>query len=93
MVRPRKKCRVSVDPRVDFFKPRGIPLRQLEHIALEMDELEALRLADYLGLNHEDAGELMRVSRATFGRIAGRARQKIADALLHGKAIQITKRS
>jgi predicted DNA-binding protein (UPF0251 family) len=35
---------------------------------------------------------LMRVSRPTFGRIAGRARQKIADALLHGKAIQITKR-
>jgi predicted DNA-binding protein (UPF0251 family) len=81
-----------VDPRADYFKPRGIPLRQLEYIALEVDELEALRLADHLGLSHEEAGDLMKVSRPTFGRIVGRARQKVADALLHGKAIQITNR-
>ena len=90
MVRPRKKCRVSVDPRVDYFKPRGVPLRHLAHITLEVDELEALRLADHLGLNHEQAGNRMRVSRPTFGRIVARARQKVADALLHAKAIQIT---
>jgi predicted DNA-binding protein (UPF0251 family) len=92
MARPRKNCRVSVDPRVDYFKPRGIRLSELKHIALEVDELEALRLADYVGLTHEKAGNLMRISRPTFGRIVERARQKVADALLHGKAIQITKR-
>ncbi len=91
MPRPRKNCRVSVDPRVDYFKPRGIPLRQLGQVALEVDELEALRLADYLGMSQEKAGNMMRVSRPTFGRIVGRARRKVADALLHGKAIQITK--
>ena len=31
----------------------------------------------------------MGVSRATFGRILGRARTKVADALVHGKAIRI----
>jgi len=91
MVRPRKNCRVNVDPRVDFFKPRGIPLSQLKHVALEMNELEALRLADFVGLSHQEAGTQMRVSRPTFGRILGRARQKVADALVHGKAIQIRK--
>lgn len=92
MGRPRKTCQVSVDPRVDYFKPRGVPLPELEHVALEVDELEALRLTDYVGLGHEEAANLMRVSRPTIGRIAARARQKVADALLHGKAIQITRR-
>lgn len=90
-MRPRKNCRVTVEPRVDFFKPRGIRLSQLEHIALEVDELEALRLADFLGLSQKEAGSLMKVSRPTFGRILGRARRKVADALVHGKAIQIGK--
>lgn len=91
MVRPRKNCRVTVDPRVDFFKPRGIRLSELEHVALEVEELEALSLADLQGLSHKEAGSLMKVSRPTFGRILGRARRKVADALVHGKAIQISK--
>lgn len=91
MARPRKTCRVSVDPRVDYFKPRGIRLPELDHVRLGVDELEALRLADYMGLSHEEAGNRMRVSRPTFGRIVGRARQKVADALIHGKAIEIFK--
>lgn len=78
-----------MDPRVDFFKPRGIRLSELKHVGLEVDELEALRLADFLGLSQKEAGNLMEVSRATFGRIIGRARRKVADALIHGKAIQI----
>lgn len=80
-----------MDPRVDFFKPRGIPLSQLDHVGLEVDELEALRLADFLGLSQKEAGSLMKVSRPTFGRILGRARGKVADALVHGKAIQIAR--
>lgn len=89
MGRPRKNCQVAVDPRVHFFKPRGIPLSHLEQVGLAVDELEALRLADFLGLSQTEAGTLMKVSRPTFGRILGRARKKVADALIHGKAIQI----
>jgi predicted DNA-binding protein (UPF0251 family) len=89
MARPRKTCHVALNPEVDYFKPRGIPLSRLSHMALEMDELEAIRLADLLGFNHTQGGALMGISRATFGRILGRARRKLADALLHGKAIRI----
>ena len=91
MVRPRKNCRVAVDPRVNYFKPRGIPMYQLESVALDVEEWESLRLADFQGLTHKEAGSIMGVSRPTFGRILGRARGKVAEALVHGKAIQISK--
>ena len=90
-MRPRKNCRIALDPTVDYFKPRGIPLYRLKHVALDVEEWEALRLADSQGLSHEEAGNVMGVSRPTFGRILGRARKKVAEALVHGKAIQIAK--
>ena len=62
---------------------------KLSESRLTIDECEALRLADYEGLSHEEAGSEMRVSRATFGRIIEKARKKVADALINGKAIRI----
>ena len=89
MPRP-KKCRwISVNPGASFFKPQGIPLRLLDQVDLEMDELESMRLADLESLSQEEAANRMNVSRATFGRIVAQARHKIADALVHGKAIRI----
>jgi len=61
----------------------------LEEIRLTIDEREALRLADLEGLSHEEAGQMMGVSRATFGRIIEQARKVVADALINGKAIHI----
>jgi len=61
----------------------------LEQVELTVDELEALRLADFHGFSHEAAGRQMGVSRATFGRIIERARKIVADALIHGKAINV----
>ncbi len=83
------KCRfVECDPEVTVFKPRGVPSPQLQTIELRLDELEALRLADHERLHHAEGGRRMGVSRATFGRILEGARSKVADALLHGKALQ-----
>ena len=56
---------------------------------MDLDELEAIRLADYEGRYHEDAARDMKVSRATFGRIVNRARRKVAEALILGKALKI----
>lgn len=89
MGRPFKKRFVSFNPGVCYFKPRGIPAPKLEEIRLTIDQREALRLADYEGLSHEDAGRQMKVSRATFGRIIEQARKVVADALTNGKAINI----
>ena len=89
MPRPRKCRWVEREPGVTFFKPQGIPLRVLEHAIITVDELEALRLADYLGMSHEEAGKQLKVSRPTVTRMLARAHRTIADALVHGKAIRI----
>lgn len=89
MARP-KKCRwVAMKPGVTFFKPQGIPLRVLEHVVITIDELEAMRLADFLGLSQEEVAKKMQVSRPTVTRILARAHRAAADALAHGKAIRI----
>ena len=89
MVRPQKNRLIYIDPKASYFKPRGIPMVDLDQVQLPLDGLEALRLADYLGLSHQQAGEQMGVSRATFGRIVEQARKLVADALIHGKAINV----
>jgi len=61
----------------------------LQYTTLTVDEFEAIRLADLEGLYQEQAAEKMNVSRQTFGRILESAHKKIADALVHGKALSI----
>lgn len=89
MVRPQKNRIVAFKPDVSYFKPRGIPMINLIEVRLTVDERESIRLADLLGVSHEEAGRRMGVSRATFGRIVQRARKIVADALINGKAIKI----
>ena len=88
-MRPKKNGCVKCSPGVTYFKPRGTPLVRLEEVTLSLSGLEALRLADLMGLSHEEAGKSMNVSRATFGRILEKARKNVAEALLYGKAIKI----
>lgn len=89
MARPKKSRCVTCDPNAVYFKPRGIPLAELDEVTINLDELEAIRLADCQGLYHEEAARKMGVSRPTFGRIVGSARRKVAEAIVHGKALQI----
>jgi uncharacterized protein len=88
---PRPPCcrRVRGRPGAPLFKPAGVPGRQIEQVVLALDEFEALRLADFEGRYHDEAAAAMGVSRPTFGRIVEAARRKVADVLLHGKALRI----
>ncbi len=89
MVRPVKDRIVKFSPDVSYFKPRGIPMIDLEEVKLTIDEREAIRLADLLRLSHEEAGRKMGVSRATFGRIIKKARNTVAEAIINGMAINV----
>jgi len=89
MPRPKHCRRICGMPARTYFKPAGVPLTALEEVVLELDELEALRLADLEGLYQEEAAERMKVSRPTFGRIIETARRKVAEALVAGKALRI----
>ena len=89
MARPPIERAVGGVPRVTLFKPAGVPGRELEQLQLAVDELEAIRLVDLEGLSHEQAAEVMGVSRQTVGRVLERGRAKVAEALVAGKAILI----
>ena len=89
MVRPRLCRRVRFNPDITYFKPRGIPLRELEEVILPIDEYEAVRLKDLEGLEQEECAKKMNISQPTFHRLVLSARKKIADAIINGKAIKI----
>jgi predicted DNA-binding protein (UPF0251 family) len=89
MPRPRKKrcCRRYKADRI--YKPRGIPLRNIDITALSLDQFEALRLCDIDNLDQEQAGQKMGISRGTIQRLLHAARKKIAEAILLNNAIII----
>ena len=76
-------------PEVSFYKPAGVPLRELEIVDLSYAEVEALRLADLEGLTQEEAASRMGISRRSFWDDLTTARKKTAYALTKGCAIQI----
>jgi len=86
---PYRKRRIWQPPQFRNFKPSGIPSRALESIVLTVDEYEAIRLADHLGLEHQAAAECMHISRPTFTRLIEQARRKVATALVEGKELII----
>ena len=89
MPRPVQPRKIDFVPRVTFYKPAGVPRVELEEVALTLDELEAVRLADLNGLYQENAAPKMGISRSAFARILESARRKLADALIHGKCLRL----
>jgi hypothetical protein len=89
MPRPRRCRRVWSEPNVTYFKPAGVRIIDLEESILMVDEFEAVRLKDLEGLDEETAAKKMNISQPTFNRLVSSARKKIADAIVHGKAIKI----
>ena len=89
MPRPRKCRRIANTPRTLYFKPQGIPMRELNEVYLPFEGVEALRLSDLEGLSQQEAAQRMRVSRHTFGRILAESRSVVSQALVRGLALRI----
>ena len=89
MPRPVKLRYVAQLPSAASFRPVGMPVNPSQGASLSLEEIEAIRLKDLEGLDQEECGQRMRVSRPTFHRILESARRKLADALINGKAIRI----
>lgn len=92
MVRPRLCRRIRFDPNVTYFKPQGVPMRDLKIVELTTEEVEALRLRNMEDLEQEEAAKKMNTSQSTFQRILCSAYKKITEALIDGKAIRIIKK-
>ena len=89
MTRPKKKRCIFQEPGIRYFKPRGIPLSQLNIVHINLEEYEAIRLKDLVGLDQTEAANKMKISRGTFQRILKSAHLKIAQAITTNSAIEI----
>ena len=86
MPRTSKCRRVCALPPNAVFTPQQTPC---VFVTLTVEQVEALRLCDLEGFDQDKAAEQMMISRGTLQRILYSGRQRIADALVHGKGIRI----
>ena len=91
MPRPRSRRHINFNPNVTYFKPRGIPLRNLSVVSLTIEEVEALRLKNIEGFSQIECAEKMNTSQSTFQRILSSVYNKLSDAIINGKALEILK--
>ena len=85
--RPRARRLIASETAPRCFLPQCRPAGTTEQVTLLPDEVECLRLVDLEGLQQEEAALALGISRKTLWRDLHEARRKLADALLHGKAI------
>ena len=89
MGRPHRGRWIGHQPVSSFFKPAGVPVREIQVTMIALDELEAMRLVDGEELKQTEAAEQMGVSQSTIARLLAAGRKKTAIALAHGKALQL----
>ncbi len=89
--RPMKPRMIGIRGIVNRFVP-AVPSdigTRKGAIFMSFDELEALRLVDYLGLTQEEASQKMRISRGTIWRCLDSARRKLVAMLVEGRELVI----
>ncbi len=89
MARIKKQRIVDSPPLFSTYKPAGIMRSELQQLPLALDEYEAIRLADYQGMDHAEAAAEMEISRSTFSRLIEEARKKMAQFLIEGRELYI----
>lgn len=89
MVRPHSRRKIGHHLGATFFKPAGVPTKDLEVTVIGLDELEAMRLVDGTGMKQVDAASQMNISQSTIARILSSGRKKCANALTNGEALQL----
>jgi uncharacterized protein len=88
MPRRRQLRKIVEPPKFHGFMPYGMYRHTDSSIDLLYEEYEAVKLADYDLLSHQEACKHMGVSRPTFARIYESARRKIAKAFVEAMEIR-----
>lgn len=89
MPRPKAIGKVCQLPEIDLFGPVGKHTKQTDIIYLSIEEYEAVRLIDYIGLTQEKCAQEMDIARTTLQRIYYNAKYKISDVMINGKSMKI----
>jgi len=94
--RPRIPRIISEEPKIKVFMPVdeiNNDLINQDHenntLKLTLEELESIKLVDYLGYSQEEGAMAMGVSRRVFWNILKSARTKISDFLINGRILRI----
>jgi len=88
MPRRRRLRKIVSPPKFKGYRPYGNIKHNKQNVELLYEEYEAIKLSDYELLKHDEACELMGISRPTFARIYESARRKIAKALVEAREIK-----
>jgi len=88
MPRPRKERVIEGNPKCDYFCPREAS-GEVDEVELSLVELECIRLSHLCRYNQTLSADMMGIHQSTFHRMLNSAREKVADALVNGKAIRI----
>ena len=86
--RPKKIRKVQKEPNTKQFSPRGQRGRP-GYNQLKVEELEAIRLIDHMGLKQVEAAGSMGISQQTFSRVLRKARKSLGEALVLGRIIKV----
>ncbi len=86
--RPVKARIIRKEPETRQFSPRG-KVGRPGYKEIQIDEFEAIRMIDYMGLNQADASKYMGISQQTFSRVLRAGRKRLAGALINGEIIKV----
>ena len=86
--RPKKPRFIQKEPFIRQFSPRG-RIGRPGHTDIEIDQYEALRLADFIGLSQKEAAKSMKISQQTYNRVLKRARRALIEGIVLGHIINI----
>ena len=87
MARPKKERVICSSPKHRNFAP--VACASLDAIVMNADEYEVLRLHDLEHLTQSEVAAQMLISRPTVTQLLCVAHEKLADALVNGKPLQI----
>lgn len=88
MPRPTKCRRICSKPYCLCFDPANVPSQGT--VTLGYDEYETLRLIDLEQYSQAECAKKMGVARTTVTRMYASARNKLADALVNGRRLEIS---
>ena len=86
--RPIKSRIVHNYPNTKQFSPRGRRGRP-GYNEIKVEEVEAIRLIDHMGLKQAEAAGSMGISQQTFSRVLRKARKSLGEALILGRIIKV----
>lgn len=86
--RPVKARIIRKEPKTRQFSPRGRVGRP-GYKEIRIEEFEAIRFTDYMGLKQGEASKFMGISQQTFSRVLRSGRKSLSEALVNGEIIKV----